>query len=82
MDIITVLKDTLNTTLSPLPIPDPHITWVPSNTLKRHSIGSHVVDGVHNLVTSTTRNFGFYNYHLQLKFSYMRHMQLEIYVVA
>jgi len=73
-DIIKVLKDTLNTTSSLLPILDPHVTWVPSNTLKRHSIGSHVIDGVHNLVISTTRNFGFYNCHLQLKFSYMRHM--------
>jgi len=51
-DIIAVIKDTLNTTSSPLPIPNPHAIGVPSNTLKRHSIGSHVVDGVHNLVTS------------------------------
>jgi hypothetical protein len=35
-DIIVVLKDTLNTTSSPLPIPDPHATRVPSNTLERH----------------------------------------------
>jgi len=34
-DIIAVLKDTLNTTFGPLPIPDPHVTWVPSNTLER-----------------------------------------------
>jgi hypothetical protein len=53
-DIIAILKDTLNTTLDPLPIPDPHATWVPSNTLERHSINSHVVDGVHNLVTSSS----------------------------
>jgi hypothetical protein len=33
MDIIVVLKDTLNTTSGPLPIPDPHATRVPSNTL-------------------------------------------------
>jgi hypothetical protein len=52
-DIITVLKDTLNTTLGPLLIPNPHATEVPSNTLERHLIGSHVVDGVHNLVTSS-----------------------------
>jgi len=51
-DIIAVIKDTLNTTSSPLPIPNPHAIGVPSNTLERHSIGSHVVDGVHNLVTS------------------------------
>jgi hypothetical protein len=51
-DIIAILKDTLNTTLGLLPIPDPHATSVPSNTLKRHSIGSHVVDGVRNLVIS------------------------------
>ncbi len=51
-DIITILEDTLNTTASPLPIPDPHATEVPSNTLERHSSGSHVVDGVHNLVTN------------------------------
>jgi hypothetical protein len=53
-DIITVLKDTLNTTLSPLPIPDPHAIRVPSNTLERHSIGLDVVNGVRNLVTNST----------------------------
>jgi len=51
-DIIAVLKDTLNTTLGPLPIPDPHAIEVPSNTLERHSISSRVIDGVRNLVTS------------------------------
>jgi hypothetical protein len=51
-DIITVLKDTLNTTSGPLPILDPHATWVPSNTLKKHSIGSRVEDGIRNLVTT------------------------------
>ncbi len=50
---IAVLKDILNTTLGPLLIPDPHATKVPSNTLEKHSIGSHVVDGVRNLVTSS-----------------------------
>jgi len=49
-DIIAILKDTLHTTSSPLPIPDPHAKRVPSNTLKRHSIGSRVVDGVRNMV--------------------------------
>jgi len=52
-DIIIVLKDTLNTTSSPLSIPDPHAIRVPSNTLERHSIGSHVVNGVCNLVTNS-----------------------------
>jgi hypothetical protein len=52
MDIIVVLKDTLNTTSSPLPIPDSHVTGVLSNSLERHSIGSHVVDGIRNLVTN------------------------------
>jgi hypothetical protein len=51
-DIITVLKDTLNTTSGPLPIPDPHATRVPFNTLERHSISSHVTNGVYNLVIS------------------------------
>jgi len=51
-DIIVVLKDTMNTTLGPLPIPDPHATGVPSNTLEKHSIGSRVVDGVYNPVIS------------------------------
>jgi hypothetical protein len=32
-DIIIVLEDTLNITLGPLPILDPHATEVPSNTL-------------------------------------------------
>jgi len=49
-DIIVVLKDTLNTTSSPLLIPDPHPTGVSSNTLEKHLIGSRVADGVHNLV--------------------------------
>jgi hypothetical protein len=35
-DTITVLKDTLNTTSSPLPILNPHAIGVPSNTLERH----------------------------------------------
>jgi len=39
-DIIVVLKDSLNTTSSPLPIPDPHAIRVSSNTLERHSISS------------------------------------------
>jgi hypothetical protein len=51
-DLIVVLKDTLNITSNPLPILDPHVTRVPSNTLERHSIGSRVANGVHNLVTS------------------------------
>jgi hypothetical protein len=51
-DIIGEVEDTLNITLGPLPIADPHATWVPSNTLERHSIGSCVVDGIRNLVTS------------------------------
>jgi hypothetical protein len=33
-DIIAILKDTLNITSSPLPIPDPHARRVPSNTLE------------------------------------------------
>jgi hypothetical protein len=51
-DIIAVLKDTLNTTLGPLPIFNPHATRVPSNTLERHLIGLRVVDGGRNLVIS------------------------------
>ncbi len=51
-DIIIILKDTLNTTSSPLPIPDPDATRVPSHTLERHLISSHVADGVRNLVTN------------------------------
>jgi hypothetical protein len=35
-EIIAVLKDTLNITLGLLPIPDPHATGVPSNTMERH----------------------------------------------
>jgi hypothetical protein len=54
MDIIVVLEDTLNTTSSPLPIPNPHAIEVPSNTLEKHSIRSHVVNGVRNLVTSSS----------------------------
>ncbi len=52
-DIIVVLKDTLNITPSPLPIPDPHAIGFPSNTLEKHSIGSRVANGVHNLVTNS-----------------------------
>ncbi len=53
-DIITVLKDTLTTTSSPLPIPDLHVIGISSNTLERHSISSRVTNGVRNLVTSLT----------------------------
>jgi hypothetical protein len=52
-DIIAILKDTLNITSSPLPIPHPHATRAPSNTLERYSIGSRIVDGVRNLDTSS-----------------------------
>ncbi len=52
-DLIAVLKDTLNTTSSPLPIPYPHDTRVPSNTLEKHLISLCVIDGVHNLVISS-----------------------------
>jgi len=53
-DIITVLKDTLNITSGSLPIPDPHVIGVPFNTLEKHSITSHVGDGVRNLVISSS----------------------------
>jgi len=53
-DIIAVLEDTMNTTSGPLPIPNPHAIEVPSNTLERHLISSRVVDGVPNLVTSSS----------------------------
>jgi hypothetical protein len=53
-DIIAVLKDTLNTTLGPLPIPDPHAIGLPSNTLERHLISSRVANGVRDLVTSSS----------------------------
>jgi len=52
-DIIAILEDTLNTTSSLLPIPNPHATKVPSNTLERHSIGSRVADNVRNMVTNS-----------------------------
>jgi len=53
-DIIAVLEDTLNIISHPLPIHDPHVTEVPSNTLEKHSIDSRVVDNVCNLVTSSS----------------------------
>jgi hypothetical protein len=53
-DIIVVLKDTLNTTSGSLPIPDPHITRVPSSTLERHLIGSCVANGVRNLIINSS----------------------------
>jgi hypothetical protein len=53
-DIIAILKDTLNITSSPLPIPDPHAIGVPSNTLERHLISSRVASGIHNLITSSS----------------------------
>jgi len=52
-DIIAILEDTLNTTSGPLPIPDPHATEVPSNTLERHSISSRVANGVLILVSNS-----------------------------
>jgi hypothetical protein len=51
-DIIVVLKHTLNVTSSPLPILDPHVIGVPSNTLERCLIGSRVVNCVRNMVSS------------------------------
>jgi len=53
-DIMAILEDTLNTTSGPLPVPDPHATKVPSNTLERHSIGSRVANGVRNLVINSS----------------------------
>jgi hypothetical protein len=53
-DIIAVLKDTLNTTLGLLPIPDPHAIGLPSNTLEKHLISSPVANGVRNPVTSAS----------------------------
>jgi hypothetical protein len=53
MDKITLLKDTLNTTLGLLPIPNPHATRAPSNTLEKGSIGSHVIGGVCDLVINS-----------------------------
>jgi hypothetical protein len=53
-DIIAILKDTLNITSGPLLIPNPHAIGVPSNTLERHSIGSHVGDGIRDLVISSS----------------------------
>ncbi len=53
-DIIAILKDTLSTTSGPLPIPDPHATRVPSNTLEKHSIGSFVGHVVCDLVISSS----------------------------
>jgi len=52
-DIITILEDTLNTISNLLPIINPHATRVPSNTLEKYSIGSCVVNGIHNLVTNS-----------------------------
>jgi hypothetical protein len=52
-DIIVVLEDTLNTTLGPLSILNPHATGVPSNTLEKHLISSRVVDDIRNLVISS-----------------------------
>jgi hypothetical protein len=51
---IIVLKDSLNITVGPLPIPNPHATGVPSNTLEKHSISSRVVHGIRNLVISSS----------------------------
>ncbi len=53
-DIIAILEETLDTTSSPLPIPEPHVTEFPSNTLERHLIGSRVTNDVRNLVTSSS----------------------------
>jgi hypothetical protein len=52
-DIITVLKDTSNIISNLSSILDPHATGVPFNTLEKHSIDSHVVNGVRNLLTSS-----------------------------
>ncbi len=53
-EIIVILKDTLNITSGPVRILDPHATRVLINTLERHSISSSVVDGIRNLVVSSS----------------------------
>ncbi len=55
-DIIAILKDTLNTTSSFLSIPNPHVIGVPSNTLERHSNGSHVANGIRKLIKLISHN--------------------------
>jgi hypothetical protein len=54
MDIIEVLRNTMNIKLGPLPILGPHAKRVPSNILERHLISSCVADGIRNLVTSSS----------------------------
>ncbi len=51
-DRIALLKDALNITLGLLPITDSHATWVPSNILERHLIGSRVADDVRNFIAT------------------------------
>ncbi len=53
-DIIAIPKDTLNITLGPPPILDPHVIGVPSNILERHLISSPVANDVCNLVISSS----------------------------
>jgi hypothetical protein len=53
-DIIAILKDTLNTTLGPPLILDAHAIGVPSNNLEKHLISSTVIDGVRNLIISSS----------------------------
>jgi hypothetical protein len=53
-DIISILKDTLSITSGPLLIPNSHATGIPYNTPEKHSIGSCVIDGIRNLVTSSS----------------------------
>jgi hypothetical protein len=52
--MIAILKDTLNTTSGFLPILNPHVVGVLSNTLDRHSIGSPVTNGIRNLVINSS----------------------------
>jgi hypothetical protein len=53
-DVIKVLGDTLNSTSGSLSIPAAHVTEDPPQNLKGHSPKLHVVDSMHNLVTSSS----------------------------
>jgi hypothetical protein len=61
---------------------DNHLNPFWTNLIIYKHAFSYWIDSFMVLILITIRNFGFCNCHLQLKFSYMRHMQLQFFVVA
>jgi cytochrome c oxidase subunit 1 len=74
----------LSSTLVEVGVNTGWMVYLPLSGIISHFRGSVdlAIFNLHLSSVSTTRNFGFCNCRLQLKFNCMRHMQLQICVVA